>query len=192
MLQGLRINIVIFAVFTVILCGVYPAVVTGVSYLLMPAKAEGSLIKDGNKVIGSALVGQSFSEPKYFWGRPSATGPVPYNAAASSGSNLGAASSTLEANIKARIDQLEKADGHKALKVPVDLVTASGSGLDPHISPEAAEYQVARVAQMRKMDIQVVRDYVQKNTEARQFGILGEPRVNVLRLNKALDEIPTK
>ena len=192
MLQGLRINIVIFAVFTVILCGVYPAVVTGVSYLLLSAKAEGSLIKDGNRVIGSALVGQSFSDPKYFWGRPSATGPVPYNAASSSGSNLGAASPTLESNIKARIEQLEKADGHKAVKVPVDLVTASGSGLDPHISSEAAEYQVTRIAKTRHIDVQIIRDVVQKNTEARQFGILGEPRVNVLLLNKALDEIPMK
>lgn len=167
----------------------YPLAVTGLSQALFPHQANGSvLVKDG-KAVGSALIGQSFSDPKYFWGRPSATGPMPYNAAASSGSNLGPTNPALLEAVRGRVQTLREADPGNMAPVPVDLVTASASGLDPHISPAAARYQVARVAHARGLEESVVARQVARFTEERQFGFMGEPRVNVLRLNLALDAL---
>ncbi len=180
-------SIVAFAFFT-ILCGfVYPAAVTVVAQILYPRQAQGSLIERDGKVVGSELIGQNYTAAKYFWGRLSATGPVPYNAAASSGSNMGAANSALLDAVKGRIDALKQADPENNKPIPVDLVTASASGLDPHISPAAAAYQAERVAKARQLDIGSVRALIQKHTEDRQFGFLGEARVNVLLLNLDLD-----
>jgi potassium-transporting ATPase KdpC subunit len=181
--------------FTVVTGILYPAVITGIAQVVFPHQANGSLITDevGN-VVGSELIGQQFSDPTYFWGRPSATGPVPYNAAASSGSNYGPLNPALigpDGIIQTRITQLEDANAAAGVTVdtpiPVDLVTASGSGLDPHISPAAASYQVARVAALRGIDPVVLELLVDEYTEGRTLGILGEPRVNVLRLNLELD-----
>src|SRR5512135_3677901 len=161
----------------------YPLVITGLAQMFFPWQANGSLIlKDGHP-IGSMLIGQPFDAPKYFWGRPSATSPFPYNAAASSGSNLGPTNDALTKAVQARIDALKAADPDNPLPLPVDLVTASGSGLDPHISPASAAYQVRRVARVRGIEEDVVRQLVSQHTEGRQLGILGEPRVNVLALN---------
>ena len=173
-------------VFTVLFGGVYPAATTLISQLLFPRQAEGSLITIGGKQLGSELIGQNFTAPNYFWGRISATTP-PYNAASSSGSNYGSANPALLAAVKKRLADLKAADPSSKAAVPVDLVTASASGLDPHISPAAAEYQVARVAIARKMPREAVATLVKKYTEGRQFFVLGEPRVNVLKLNMALD-----
>jgi K+-transporting ATPase ATPase C chain len=171
---------------------IYPLIVTGVAQLAFPRQANGSLIVNNGKTVGSSLIGQSFSSPKYFWARPSATSPMPYNAANSSGSNLGPLNPVLIENVKTRIEQLKKADAAGKPLVPVDLVTASGSGLDPDISPASAEYQVARVAKARNLDETKIRELVAKYTRNRQFGILGEPRVNVLELNLALDDLKDK
>jgi K+-transporting ATPase ATPase C chain len=187
MLKEIRPAIVSFVLLSLITGIVYPLVVTGIAQGVMPRQANGSLIMKDGKAIGSELIGQSFSDPKYFWGRPSATSPTPYNAAASSGSNQGPANPALIDAVKARVQALRDADPGNTAPVPVDLVTASGSGLDPHISPAAAEYQLQRVARVRGMDAAKVRELVKQSTEGRQFGILGEPRVNVLRLNLALD-----
>jgi K+-transporting ATPase ATPase C chain len=187
LLQSLRISVALFAGFTLILGFAYPGLVTGLSQLAFPKQAEGSLIVQGDRIAGSALIGQSFSDPRYFWGRLSATGPVPYNAAASSGSNLGVNAPNLEAAVKARAEALKAADPQNTLPIPVDLVTASGSGLDPHISPEAALYQAERVARARNIDSQSVKNLIAAHTEDRQFGFLGQPRVHVLKLNLALD-----
>ncbi len=167
----------------------YPLAVTGIARLLFPAQADGSLIVEEGRIIGSALIGQPFDDPKYFWGRPSATSPFPYNAAASSGSNLGPTNPALLTAVLARIAALKAADPGNVLPVPVDLVTASGSGLDPHISPAAADVQMRRVARARGVDESAVRQFVISHTEGRQFGILGEPAVNVLRLNQALERL---
>ena len=193
MMQSIRASISMLILFSILLGFAYPGFVTAVSDLLMRPQAEGSLVlsKEG-KVIGSSLIGQSFSEPKYFWSRLSATGPVPYNAAVSSGSNLGSAAPNLEMAVKGRIKELKDAQPDNASRIPVDLVTASASGLDPHISPEAAAYQVQRVANVRHVSVEQIKDLVERYTEKRQFGILGEPRVNVLLLNNALDEIAAK
>ncbi len=172
---------------TVLLGFVYPGVSTLLIRGIFPKQAEGSMVAVKGEVLGSALIGQNFNNPKYFWGRLSATAPYPYNAAASSGSNYGAANPALLHTIKARIEALKAADPANTKPVPVDLVTASGSGLDPHISPEAAAYQIARVARTRGIDENQVRQMVAEFTEDRQFGILGEPIVNVLMLNLALD-----
>ena len=168
---------------------VYPLAVTGVAQAVWPEEANGSLITRGGQPIGSALIGQSFSEPKHFWGRPSATGPMPYNAGASTGSNQGPLNTALHDAVKARVAALRAADPGNTAPVPVDLVTASGSGLDPHISVAAAEYQAARVARARGLPVEAVRRAIGEHTEGRWLGFLGEPRVHVLRLNLALDQI---
>jgi K+-transporting ATPase ATPase C chain len=168
---------------------VYPAFVTGAAQALFPRQANGSLIRHPSSVVGSSLIGQPFTRPGYFWSRPSATGPVPYNAAASSGSNLGPNNPALVDAIGARIAALRAADPGNDRPIPPDLLTASGSGLDPHLSPESAEYQVARVARARNLPVDSVRALVRAATSGRQFAILGEPVVNVLQLNLSLDRM---
>jgi K+-transporting ATPase ATPase C chain len=185
----LRPAIVLFLVLTVITGLIYPLVVAGVAQVLFPRQANGSLIVKNGQAIGSELIGQPFDDPKYFWGRPSATSPFPYNAAASSGSNLGPTNPALTDAVKARLDALKAADPANTQAVPVDLVTSSASGLDPHISPAAAAYQVTRVARARGLDESAVRQLVAQYTEGRDLGVLGEPRVNVLELNLALDAL---
>jgi K+-transporting ATPase ATPase C chain len=175
------------AALTLITGLLYPLVVTGIAQVLFPRQANGSLILIDGKPVGSSLIGQPFDAPKYFWGRPSATSPFPYNAAASSGSNLGPTNDALIKVVQARIDVLKTADPDNPLPIPVDLVTASASGLDPHISPAAAEYQIRRIARVRGLDETVVQRLVVQHSEGRQLGVLGEPRVNVLTLNLALD-----
>jgi K+-transporting ATPase ATPase C chain len=183
----LRPAILSMVVLTIITGAIYPRVVTGISALLFHPQAEGSLIVQGDSVLGSVLIGQGFTAPKYFWSRPSATGPVPYNGASSGGSNLGPTNPAQLDLVKARIEALRTADSGNTGPVPVDLVTASASGLDPDITPAAAEYQVGRVARARHLPEDRVRELVRHFTRGRQFGILGEPRVNVLMLNLALD-----
>jgi potassium-transporting ATPase KdpC subunit len=180
---------VFLAVFTVLTGLLYPLAVTGLSQAIFPNQANGSLLRQGDRVAGSALIGQPFDDPRYFWGRPSATAPFPYNAGASSGSNLGPSNPALLAAVKARVDALRAADPGNTLPAPVDLVTASASGLDPDISIAAALYQVPRVARARSLDADTVRRLVEQHVEDRQLGILGEPRVNVLKLNLALDGV---
>ena len=183
----LRPALVSFLFLTLITGVVYPLVVTGIAKVAFPSQAGGSLIVRDGKVVGSALIGQPFDDPKYFWSRPSATSPYPYNAASSSGSNQGPTNPALTKAVHDRVDALRAADPGNTAPVPVDLVTTSASGLDPHISPAAALYQVGRVAKARKLDEAKVRELVAQHTEGRQLGFLGEPRVNVLALNLALD-----
>jgi potassium-transporting ATPase KdpC subunit len=187
MLTHVRAAVVSLALFTVVTGLAYPAIVTVIAQLAFPHQANGSLIVKDGKAVGSALIGQPFDDPKYFWGRPSATSPFGYNAGASGASNLSPTNADLIKVVQGRVEALRAADPGNAAPVPVDLVTASGSGLDPHISPAAALYQVGRVAKARKMDEATVRRLVEQNTEGRQFGFLGEPRVNVLALNLGLD-----
>ena len=189
MKHQLRPTLMMLLILTVLTGVMYPLAVTGLAQLLFPTQANGSLMNRDGKVIGSELIGQYFDEPKYFWGRPSATSPYPYNAAASSGSNLGPTNPVLIEAVKRRVGALRAADPGNEAPVPVDLVTASGSGLDPHISPAAALYQVHRVARVRGVQESQVKDLVALHTEGRQFGLLGEPRVNVLKLNLALDTV---
>jgi K+-transporting ATPase ATPase C chain len=172
---------------TVITGVLYPLAATGLAQLLFPRQANGSLIVKDGKPVGSSLIGQSFTDPKYFWGRPSATAPNAYNAGASSGSNLGPTNPALTGIVKQRIAALRAVDPANTAPVPVDLVTASASGLDPQISPAAAQYQLARVARLRHLDVARVQSLLQRYTQGRQLGLLGEPRVNVLKLNLALD-----
>jgi potassium-transporting ATPase KdpC subunit len=187
MLAHVRAAVVSLVVFTVVTGIAYPVVVTGIAQLVFPHQANGSLsVKDG-KPMGSTLIGQPFDAPKYFWSRPSATSPFGYNAGASGGSNLSPTNADLIKTVQGRVDALRAADPSNTASVPVDLVTASGSGLDPDISPAAALYQVGRVAKARKLDEAVVRSLVAQHTQGRQLGVFGEPRVNVLALNLALD-----
>jgi K+-transporting ATPase ATPase C chain len=176
-------------IFTLLTGVIYPLVVTGVAQLVFPHQANGSLITANGQTVGSELIGQQFDDPRYFWGRLSATGPFPYNAAASSGSNLGPSNPALLDAVQARIADLKAADPTNTQLIPVDLVTASGSGLDPNISIAAALYQIPRVARLRGLSETAVRALVDQFTQGRQFGFLGEPRVNVLKLNLALDGI---
>lgn len=185
----LRPAISLFVLLSIITGLVYPLVVTGIGKVVFPHQTVGSLIVKDGKPVGSMLIGQNFSDPKYFWGRLSATGPYPYNGAVSSGSNLGPLNPALTDAVKGRIDALKAADPDNTLPIPVDLVTASGSGLDPQISPAAAAYQAARVTRVRHLDRGVVEKLVAEHTEGRQWGVFGEERVNVLQLNLALDEI---
>jgi potassium-transporting ATPase KdpC subunit len=185
----IRPAIVILAIFTLLTGVLYPLVITGIAQLIFPHQANGSLIVQNGQTVGSALIGQPFDDPRYFWGRLSATSPYPYNAAASTGSNLGPTNPALIEEAKARIAALKAADPTNNNPIPVDLVTSSGSGLDPDISVAAALYQVPRVARARGISEEVVRSLVTRLITGRQFGVLGEPRINVLQLNLALDEI---
>ena len=189
MRRQLRIALILLGLFTVITGIIYPLVVTGLAQAFFHHQANGSLIEENGKSVGSELIGQPFSDPKYFWGRLSATSPFPYNAASSSGSNYGPTNPALRQAIQARIDALRAVDPDNNEPIPVDLVTYSASGLDPDISVAAADYQVPRVARYRGLSEAQVYALVNRFTESRQFGILGEPRVNVLQLNLALDQL---
>lgn len=178
--------LVVFLALTVITGIVYPLAITGVAQALFPHQAMGSLIREGETVVGSELIGQAFDDPRYFWSRPSA---VNYNGAASGGSNLGPTNPALVEAIAARVEKLRTADPENDQPIPVDLVTTSASGLDPHISPAAARYQISRVAKARQLDSSTLEKLVAEHTEGRTFGVLGEPRVNVLMLNRALDAV---
>lgn len=185
----IRPAVVSLVVLSVVTGLAYPALVTAIAQLFFPHPANGSLIVRAGQVVGSGLIGQPFDDPRYFWGRPSATAPFPYNAAASSGSNLGPTNPALIDAVRAGVGALRAADPANSAPVPVDLVTASASGLDPHISPAAALYQVRRVARLRGFDEPAVDELVARHVEGRLLGVLGEPRVNVLALNLALDQL---
>lgn len=187
MLKLVYRQFVLFGMLTALTGLLYPLAVTGAAQLFFSHQANGSLVKENGAVIGSELIGQYFNDPRYFWGRPSSTAPVPYNAAASAASNWGPQHLDWVAAVKARAQHLSTA--HGARSAPSDLLTASGSGLDPHISPEAALFQAERVAKARGLGLDVVRSLVQQLTEERVLGILGEPRVNVFNLNRALDRL---
>jgi K+-transporting ATPase ATPase C chain len=187
MLTQLRPAFVSLVIFTALTGVIYPVVVTVIAQVAFPRQAHGSLIKRDGKVVGSELIGQAFDQPRYFWGRPSATAPFGYNAAASTGSNLGPTNPALIDAIAARVKALRESGVDAGKPIPVDLVTASGSGLDPHISPAAALFQVERVARARGRSVDEVQRVVEQHIEHRTFGVLGERRVNVLKLNLALD-----
>ncbi|MBL0124059.1 MAG: potassium-transporting ATPase subunit KdpC [Betaproteobacteria bacterium] len=193
MKKQLKPAILMLLVMTVLTGLVYPLLTTGVAQLVFPYQANGSLIEKDGKLVGSALIGQQFTDSKYFWGRLSGTGTYPYNASASGGTNLGPLNPALADNVKARIEALGKADQEAGVKqtkaVPIDLVTASGSGLDPHVSVAAAEYQLARVAKMRGIPEASVRELVAANTQAKWLGLFGDAHVNVLKLNLAVDTV---
>ena len=188
-LRQLRPTLVIFVAMTLLTGVVYPLAVSAVAWTLFPTPTAGNLIVKDGKIIGSRLIGQPFQSDKYFWSRPSATGPYPYNAGVSSGSNLGPINPALIDAVKGRVATIREKHPDQTGDVPIDLVTASGSGLDPHISPAAAYYQVERVAAARNLKPDVVRQLVEQHVESRTLGILGEPRVNVLLLNLALDDL---
>ncbi len=188
MIRLLLQSVLCLLVLTVLTGIIYPLVVTGMAELALPHQAHGSLIAQNGRLVGSALIGQPFEDPRYFWSRPSATSPVPYNAGSSGGSNVGPTNPDLGKQVKERAAALREADPGNTRPVPVDLVTASASGLDPDISPAAAEFQVPRVARARGLAESVVRDLVSAHASPRFLGVLGEPRVNVLQLNLALDE----
>jgi K+-transporting ATPase ATPase C chain len=188
MLNTLKPAFMLLLIWTLLTGAVYPLAVTGLSQLFLQSQANGSLVMDEKgQTIGSKLIGQAFSDPGHFWGRPSATSPYPNNAAASSGSNLGPTNPALLEAVNARIQALKQADPGTSQPIPVDLVTASASGLDPHISPAAAEYQISRIAKARQLNPAKLQELVRAHTETRQWGLLGEPRVNVLALNLALE-----
>jgi K+-transporting ATPase ATPase C chain len=190
MKSQLRAAVAVFISLTLVTGVVYPVFMTFIAQFVFPFQANGSVLDRAGKPIGSELIGQQFDDPRYFWGRPSATTPAPYNAAASMGSNLGPTNPTLLKAIEGRVEAMRQAHPDQSGPVPADLVTASGSGLDPHISPAAAEYQVSRVASARGLTVAEIRRRVTEQTEGRTLGLLGEPRVNVLRLNLALDATP--
>ena len=189
MLKDLKPAAILLIALSVLTGLIYPALVTGFARLAFPNEANGSLLESQGQVIGSRLIGQNFTDPGHFWGRPSATGPMPYNAAGSSGSNLGPLNPALEAAVNGRITALKASDPTQTAPIPVDSVTASASGLDPHISVAAALWQVPRIASQRKLSELDVRKLVAEHTAGRQWGILGEPRVSVLSLNLALDDV---
>ena len=189
MFKQLRPVLMVFLLLTVVTGIVYPLLVTGVVQLAFPEKANGSLIRKEGGYAGSELIGQPFDDPKYFWGRPSATPDFPYNSASSSGSNLGPSNPALVEAVKARVEAFQTSDPGNHSSIPIDLVTSSGSGLDPHISPAAALFQAPRVARVRGLSEDQVQRLVDEFTEPRQWGFLGEPRLNVLKLNLALDRL---
>lgn len=191
MFQQLRAAMSVLAAFSLLTGFIYPMAMTGMAQALFPFQANGSLLKKDEVVVGSVLIGQNFTSEEYFWGRLSATSPVPYNASSSGGSNLGPMNEQLVALAKTRIDAL-KAYKHADRKIPVDLVTSSGSGLDPHISPAAAKFQMERIANHRKMDVKAIEELVDQQTSPRQLGFLGEPCINVLQLNMELDQLQKK
>lgn len=187
MLKQFRIAVIVFGILTVLTGLIYPAVITGIAQVVFPNQANGSLLMQHGQIVGSALIGQPFTDPKYFWGRLSATGDHPYNAASSAGSNLGPTNPALQKEVSDRIAALKAADRGNTQPIPVDLVTSSGSGLDPDISIAAAQYQAVRVAGLRGLPISRVQALINQSTTGRTFGFLGEPRVNVLKLNLLLD-----
>ncbi|MGK6308427.1 potassium-transporting ATPase subunit KdpC [Variovorax sp. DT-64] len=187
MFKILRPTLVVFVLLSALTGLLYPLAVTGAAQALFPAQAAGSLVLRDGRPVGSSLIGQNFSDPAHFWGRPSATAPMPYNASASGGSNQGPLNPAFADAVRRRVEALRAADPGNAQPVPVDLVTASASGLDPHISPAAARYQAARVARLRKLPLDRVEQLIDDHTEGRWLGLIGEPRVNVLALNLALD-----
>lgn len=189
MMRQLKTLVLFLVVFAVITGVAYPLLVTGIAQAVFPHQSNGSLIEQNGAMTGSELIGQPFSDPHYFWGRLSATSPVPYNAGASSGSNLGPSNPELVKAVQSRLEALKAVDPDNQTPVPVDLVTFSASGLDPDISVASAEYQIARVARYRGLSPAAVSDLVDRFTEGRQLGILGEPRVNFLNLNQALDDL---
>lgn len=186
----LRPALVVFAALSLVTGLAYPFLTSGIAAAVFPHEAAGSLIKQGDRLMGSELIGQEFSSPGYFWGRPSATAPMPYNAAGSGGSNLGPCNPALAEAIQARIAALKAADPGNPLPVPAELLTASGSGLDPHISPAAAAYQAARVARARQLPREQVDALIRAHTDTPWLGLLGDPTINVLTLNLALDQLP--
>ncbi len=188
----LRPALVLLACLSALTGLLYPAAVTGAAQALFPWQAQGSLLERGGQTVGSTLIGQPFSDPRNFWSRPSATAPMPYNGSASGGSNLGPLNPALADAVKERVKALRDADPGNTAPVPVDLVTASASGLDPHISPAAARYQAARVARLRELPAATVQALIDRYTEAPLWGLLGEPRVNVLELNLALNAMDPK
>ncbi len=189
MFKLIRQSLLVFVALTLVTGVAYPLVMTVVAQGLFSHQANGSLIERDGKIVGSELIGQQFDDPRYFSGRPSATGPTPYNASASTGSNLGPTNPAQLDAVRGRVESMKQANADQTGPIPIDLVTASASGLDPHISLAAAEFQIARVANARGLDEKSVRDLVAEHTEGRTFGLLGEPRVNVLQLNLALDEL---
>lgn len=191
LIAQMRTALILLILMTVLTGLLYPLAVTGLAQLFFPQKANGSLIEMNNRVIGSRLIGQSFTSNAYFWGRPSATSPSPYNGEASSGSNLGPTNPIFFATVKERITQLKQASPQNNNVIPGDLVTASGSGLDPEISPQAAFYQVARIAKERNLSEKEVHTLIEQHIQNRTLGLLGEPRINVLELNLALDHLRT-
>jgi len=192
MARQLRPVLMVFLLLTVVTGIIYPFFVTGVAQLIFPEKANGSLIRSEDRYVGSELIGQPFNDPKYFWGRLSATADFAHNPASSSGSNLGPSNPALVEAVKVRVTALQKADPENTSPIPLDLATSSGSGLDPHLSPAGAFYQVPRVAKARGLPEERVRELVARFTEPRQWGFLGEPRVNVLKLNLSLDRFRAK
>lgn len=192
MREQIRSAILMFVILSLLTGIFYPVFITGVAYIFFPHQATGSMLYQNNKLLGSALIGQEFTDPKYFWGRISETSPVAYNSSSSSGSNLGPSNPALIERVKARIRTLKEFDPNNTNPVPIDLVTSSASGLDPHISIAGAYYQIPRVARMRGLTEDTVKAIVNKHTNSRIFGLIGEPIVNVLELNLELDSIKIK
>ena len=189
MLKELKPAIVVFGLLTALTGAAYPALITGIAQAVFPDQANGSLIVQDGKTVGSRLIGQAFADPGHFWGRPSATAPMAFNAASSGGSNLGPLNPALEEAVKGRIEALKASDPTQPAPIPVDLVSASGSGLEPHISVAAAQWQASRIARLRDLPEAKIRELIASHTKGRQLGILGEPRVNVLELNLGLDRL---